>query len=90
MSTLKPQTKPIHPRVNELRHLKSRLVKETRELQLRQALERITALEAQVKHLNALLDARLADDIDFRDKFEKMRVDINKMKQAGQQHFRHF
>ena len=90
MSTLKPQTKPFHPRVKELRILKSHLVKETRELQLKQALGRITSLEAQVKHLNALLLARLSDDIDFREEFEKMRVDMNNMKKAGHRHFRRF
>lgn len=86
----KPTTKVFHPRMNELRCLKSRLVKETRDLQLKQALGRITTLEACCKHLNALLHARLSDDIDFREEFEKMRVDMKKMKKAGDRHFRYF
>jgi hypothetical protein len=80
----------FHPRVNQLRGLKSKLVKETRDLQFKQALDRITSLEAQVKHLHALFSARLSDDIDFRDEFEKMRVHLKQNKKAVHRHLRHF
>ena len=64
--------------------------RKTRDLQFKQALDRITSLEAQVKHLHALFRARLSDDIDFRDEFEKMRVHTKQNKKAVHRHLRHF
>lgn len=68
-----PQTRPkrgiTHPPMKELTILKSRLAKETSDLQkaqLKQAFERIAILEAELEHLKALFQARLSDDIDLR------------------------
>jgi len=60
---------PHRPSMKELEILKSRLVKETSDLQkaqLKQAFDRIAKLEAEIGHLNALFQARLNDDIDLR------------------------
>jgi len=78
--TPKTPTLVFHPRVKDLRVLKSKLVKETRDLQFKIALDRIASLEAQVKDLHALFSARLCDDIDFREEFENMRVHMKKMR----------
>ena len=64
-----PKRKIPHPPMKELEILKSRLVKETSDLQkaqLKQAFDRIAKLEAEIGHLNALFQARLNDDIDLR------------------------
>ena len=62
--------------------MKTRLVKETRCLEQRllyQALARISTLEKDYAHLNKLLHARMADDIDFRSEFVRIKRDIERI-----------
>jgi hypothetical protein len=75
--TQKAPTGQCHPRLAKLKGFNGK-TRALFELQFEQALDRITALEAQVKYLHALFSARLSDDIDFRSEFERMRLDMKK------------
>ena len=69
-SLVKPTV--VHVQKKQMAALKSRLAVETHKLehmQLAEALRRITILEAEVAHLNQLVHARMAEDIEFRSEF---------------------